>query len=199
MSLDHKFYSLLNCWFSRGFSHLPEVITAAFWTSALVPMWWLLPDNYLQLLLLLLSSCLLDISVCFSQDVSNSTHTNIIILHIFLTLLLLFLEWHSHNHPASHQSQIPRVIQASFPSSLTSVGQEVILMLPLKYLYVVLLSISTPTALIKLSPGLFKQASTWSFCLLVCHPFPRLPSPIAIVIFLKLKWSDLCHMFRNFC
>lgn len=134
--------------------------------------------------------------MCFFQDVSNSTHANIIILHIFLTsLLLLFLVLVNGiliTIQLVIRARHPESSRPLFPSSLTSFSQEVTLTLPLKCLYVVLLSLSTPAALIKLSPGLFKQASTWSFCLLVCHPFPRLPSTIAIVIFLKLKWNDLC-------
>lgn len=130
----------------------------------------------------------------------NSIHTNIIILHIFLTSLPLFLFLVNAiliTIQLVIRARHPESSRPLFPLSLTSLSQEVILMLPLKCLYVVLLSLSTPTALIKLSPGLFKQASTWSFCFLVCHPFSGLPSTIAIVIVLKLKWSDLCHMFRN--
>lgn len=163
-------------------------------------IWWLLPDSYLQCLpVFWVSGCLQDISMWFSQDVSNSAHLNMIVSHLFLTpcypLFLCLSEWLCHHHPASHQSQTPRAIVDSVPHPSFSVSPQAVPTASEIPSRVLVLSLCIRTTLgPRLPPGLFQQAFHLASLPLTLPPVPQ-AVPCHCQSMPKPRWNSLPHVF----
>lgn len=144
-------------------------------------IWWLLPDSYLQCLpVFWVSGCSLDISMWFSQDVSNSAHLNMIVSHLFLTpcypLFLCLSEWLCHHHPASHQSQTPRAIVDSVPHPSFSVSPQAVPTASEIPSRVLVLSLCIRTTLVRPSPAPWPVSTSFPPGLSASHFATRPPS-----------------------